>query len=264
MLIAVLVGGAVLVGTHHHSVGVSATPPRDVKPTPSPASLQTGDAVPDAVPSLPGASDDLQPPPPVSTEPEKVKAEPRSLKSVKSTSDADDTPQADGQKAKRSNDLVAKPTFKWLGDDSNTPPKEEKKGVNNPPKTAVLGEKAAAPSPTAVGTDTRPSAEPVSVSSDVMAANLLLSPSPAYPEMAKLTHQQGPVVVQAIISKNGKVDSVHVVKGNVLLRRAATTAVMNWRYRPYVLNGQPVNVATTITVNFSSPGANLSSTDNSN
>ena len=90
----------------------------------------------------------------------------------------------------------------------------------------------------------------VTVAPSVMKANLVASRVPAYPEAAKANHIEGPVVVQAIISKAGVVDSVHVIEGNPQLRSAAAEAVQKWRYRPYLLNGQPVEVATTITVDF--------------
>ena len=56
--------------------------------------------------------------------------------------------------------------------------------------------------------------------------------------------------MQAIISKTGTVRRVHVIEGDSRLRGAAAEAVYRWRYKPYLLNGQPVEVATTITVNF--------------
>jgi TonB family protein len=61
---------------------------------------------------------------------------------------------------------------------------------------------------------------------------------------------QGNVVMQAIISRNGTVESVHVIKGHRLLRGAATSAVRAWRYRPYLINGRPVEVATIVSVDF--------------
>ena len=73
---------------------------------------------------------------------------------------------------------------------------------------------------------------------------------PAYPRLASLTHMRGNVVMQAIISKTGTVESIHVIKGHHLLRGAATNAVRSWRYRPYLVNGRPVEVATTVTVDF--------------
>jgi TonB family protein len=84
-----------------------------------------------------------------------------------------------------------------------------------------------------------------------MEANLVASRVPAYPETAKEDRIEGPVVVQAIISKDGFVDRVHVIEGNPRLRSAATEAISKWRYKPYLLNGHPVEVATTITVDFS-------------
>ena len=90
----------------------------------------------------------------------------------------------------------------------------------------------------------------VSVSSGVMAANLLQSTAPGYPMLAKVAHVQGPVVLQVFVSKRGTVDHINVVKGHHLLRGAAESAVRRWRYRPYLLNGRPVEVATIVTVDF--------------
>jgi TonB family protein len=93
-------------------------------------------------------------------------------------------------------------------------------------------------------------ANAVKVAPAVMEANLLASRVPVYPEVAKEDHIEGSVVVQALISKDGFVDRVHVVEGNPRLRNAAAEAVQKWRYKPYLLNGRPVEVATTITVDF--------------
>jgi TonB family protein len=90
----------------------------------------------------------------------------------------------------------------------------------------------------------------LNVSSGVMAANLLAAPMPTYPRLASLTHMHGNVMMQAIISKEGTVESVHVLKGHRLLRSAATNAVRAWRYRPYLVNGRPVEVATIVSVEF--------------
>jgi TonB family protein len=90
----------------------------------------------------------------------------------------------------------------------------------------------------------------VNVAPAVMEANLVLSRVPAYPELARTDRVQGPVVVKAIISKAGTVQDVQVLQGDPLLRNAAAEAIYKWRYRPYLLNGQPVEVATTITVDF--------------
>jgi TonB family protein len=91
----------------------------------------------------------------------------------------------------------------------------------------------------------------VKVSSGVMAANLLSGPKPSYPTLASLTRTQGNVVMQAVISKNGTVEHLHVIKGHRLLRGAAKNAVKTWRYRPYKIGGVPVEVATIVSVDFS-------------
>jgi TonB family protein len=93
-------------------------------------------------------------------------------------------------------------------------------------------------------------AVPVNVAPEVMQANLVLSRVPAYPRAAKADHVGGPVVVKAIISRSGAVEDVRVIEGDPKLRGAASEAIYKWRFRPYLLNGQPVKVATTITVDF--------------
>jgi len=92
---------------------------------------------------------------------------------------------------------------------------------------------------------------PVDVSSDVMAANLMSGPQPSYPLLANLAHMQGSVVMQAVISREGTVERLHVIKGHHLLRSAAKNAVQSWRYRPYKVDGVPVEVATVVSVDFS-------------
>jgi TonB family protein len=88
------------------------------------------------------------------------------------------------------------------------------------------------------------------VSPAVMESRLVDSRVPAYPDSAKLAGVEGSVIMQAIISRNGTVKRVHVLQGDSRLRGPATDAVYKWRYRPYLLDGQPVDVATTITVDF--------------
>jgi hypothetical protein len=90
----------------------------------------------------------------------------------------------------------------------------------------------------------------IDLSSGVMASHLVEYQAPSYPKLAKLTHVQGPVLLQAIISGDGAVELVHVIKGPYLLRGAASKAVRTWRYEPYLLNGKAIEVATIITVDF--------------
>lgn len=88
------------------------------------------------------------------------------------------------------------------------------------------------------------------VSPGVMATKLISAPAPEYPKLAGLIHMEGQVTLQAVVSRNGKVVSTHVLQGHHLLRGAASDAVRQWRYRPYLVNGQPADVATVVTVNF--------------
>ena len=90
------------------------------------------------------------------------------------------------------------------------------------------------------------------VSSGVMASHLVSDPDPGYPMVARLAHIEGEVILQAVISNRGEVVATHVLSGHRLLRGAAVSAVKQWRYRPYVVDGRPVNVSTIVTVDFHS------------
>jgi protein TonB len=74
---------------------------------------------------------------------------------------------------------------------------------------------------------------------------------PAYPPLARSARIQGTVVLQAVISKQGTIENLSVLSGHPMLVQAALDAVRHWRYRPYILNSEPVEVETQITVNFS-------------
>jgi periplasmic protein TonB len=73
---------------------------------------------------------------------------------------------------------------------------------------------------------------------------------PDYPSIAKLAGVQGVVLIKAVISTAGRIEQLQVVKGSPLLSQAALQAIRQWRYRPYYLNDEPVEVETEITVNF--------------
>jgi periplasmic protein TonB len=93
-------------------------------------------------------------------------------------------------------------------------------------------------------------AKPLTVSSGVEAGNLLVKTLPVYPAIAQTAHITGTVVLRAIISKTGTIENLSVESGPVMLRQAALDGVKRWRYRPFLLNGEPTDVDTTITVNF--------------
>ena len=89
------------------------------------------------------------------------------------------------------------------------------------------------------------------ISSAVAERNLLHEVEPEYPQEAKIFHLEGDVVLQGVISKEGDVAEVRLVSGLGMLAKAAMDAVKQWRYKPYLLNGDPVEVETTIVVRFS-------------
>jgi periplasmic protein TonB len=90
----------------------------------------------------------------------------------------------------------------------------------------------------------------LSISSRLMVGNLLEKTMPQYPAIAKAAGVQGVVVLQATISQNGLIQNLRVISGPPMLQRAAMEAVRSWRYKPYLLNGVPVEVETTINVVF--------------
>jgi protein TonB len=88
------------------------------------------------------------------------------------------------------------------------------------------------------------------VSKGVSEGMLLAPIRPVYPVIAKAAHVEGSVVVEAVISRTGTIESLHVVSGPQMLQNAALDAIREARYRPYRLNGEPTDVQTTITVIF--------------
>jgi periplasmic protein TonB len=95
-----------------------------------------------------------------------------------------------------------------------------------------------------------PSQRPT-VSSRVMAGNLITKTVPPYPVIAREARIQGTVVLQATIGTGGEIENLRVISGPPLLQQAALDAVRSWRYKPFYLNGEPVAVETTVNVVFS-------------
>ena len=88
----------------------------------------------------------------------------------------------------------------------------------------------------------------VRVSSDIMQGLLVKKVRPEYQGDAK--HIQGTVVLKAVIDKEGNISKLQLISGHPMLAPAAIEAVKQWKYRPYLLNGEPVEVETNVTVNF--------------
>ena len=95
----------------------------------------------------------------------------------------------------------------------------------------------------------------VRVSQGVSQGLLIRKVQPNYPPLARQARIQGSVVLQAQISKQGTIENLQLVSGHPMLAPAALEAVKQWRYKPYFLNGEPVEVETQITVNFTLSGS---------
>jgi protein TonB len=83
-----------------------------------------------------------------------------------------------------------------------------------------------------------------------VAGLLIYKVTPQYPAIAKAAGVGGTVILQAMISKDGTIENLRVVSGPAMLQQAALDAVKMWRYRPYLLNGVPLEVETTVNVVF--------------
>jgi len=86
--------------------------------------------------------------------------------------------------------------------------------------------------------------------SKMLEGSLIRKVQPSYPPLAKTARIQGPVVLFAVISRSGTIDNLRVLSGHPMLVEAAIAAVKQWQYRPYILNQEPIEVETQITVNF--------------
>jgi len=94
----------------------------------------------------------------------------------------------------------------------------------------------------------------VRVSQGVSSGLLVRKVQPAYPPLARQARIQGQVLLRAVISKDGSIENLQLVSGHPMLVQSALDAVKQWKYRPYLLNGEPVEVDTEIVVNFTLSG----------
>lgn len=90
----------------------------------------------------------------------------------------------------------------------------------------------------------------IRISQQVSQTLIVSKVQPQYPEEARAKHIEGSVIMRAEISKQGSVESLKVLSGDPLLASAATEAVEKWKYKPFVLNGEPIAVETQVTVSF--------------
>jgi periplasmic protein TonB len=90
----------------------------------------------------------------------------------------------------------------------------------------------------------------IRVGGSVQAAKMVRQTAPVYPQIAKTAHVSGTIILHAVIAKDGTVQELTYVSGPPLLMKAAMDAVRDWKYTPTTLNGDPVEVDTTISVVF--------------
>jgi len=114
---------------------------------------------------------------------------------------------------------------------------------------------AAAPMPNLGTSDVtvKPRLQTLSVSQGVSQGLLFKKVAPSYPQNALRMRVEGPVELVATISKNGDITHIKVVSGDAMLTKAASDAVKQWKYKPYLLNGEPVEIQTQVTVYFKMP-----------
>jgi protein TonB len=90
----------------------------------------------------------------------------------------------------------------------------------------------------------------IHLSSKLVEGMLIYKSIPQYPSIAKAARVEGTVILQATIARTGTIENLRVISGPAMLQQAAIDAVRSWRYRPYLLNQQPVEVETTVNVIF--------------
>ncbi|MGA7512333.1 MAG: TonB family protein [Candidatus Sulfotelmatobacter sp.] len=125
-----------------------------------------------------------------------------------------------------------------------------------PSMTDIAAAESGAALPNLMGGESKapaPVLETLNVSQGVSRGLLVKKTAPVYPPSALQMHVEGAVELVATISKSGDISAVKVASGNPQLARAAVDAVKQWKYKPYLLNGEPVEIHTQITVNFKLP-----------
>ena len=141
--------------------------------------------------------------------------------------------------------VLDKSSLKQPSDASAPPPPGSIDMGNSGATSNVFGSKPA-PRVTAAA----PSNKVISVAASVMAGRAVSQTRPVYPAFARTARVDGTVVLHATISKAGTIENVSVISGPPMLRQAAIDAVKMWRYKPYLLDNEPVGVETTVNVIF--------------
>jgi protein TonB len=185
---------------------------------------------------------------------------------------SDKTPAAKGP-AKASGSTA--PTAKSSSDakpdlqESTAQPIVVSNGTSSPARSSTAASDVAAPSALEIAPSTsggslsnllgnpsdtsKPVLQTLNVSQGVSQGLLIKRVQPTYPAAAMRMHVEGSVQLLATIGKTGNITAVKILSGEPLLAKAALDAVRQWKYKPYYLNGDPVEIQTQVTVNFKLP-----------
>ena len=135
------------------------------------------------------------------------------------------------------------------GEEAAQPPASGVLGVGSSADEAISG----IMSTTSVNRLPQSAPQTLRVSQGISQGMLLKRVQPVYPQQARQLRLQGPVQLEANIGKDGSITKIKQISGDAVLGRAALDAVRQWKYKPYYLNGEPVEIQTQITVNFKLP-----------
>ncbi len=155
-------------------------------------------------------------------------------------------------------DVEAEPVKPALVVKGGKEPSLAKSAAADAPAPSVIGMGGALPEPAlpnlgSSSTSVKPMLQTLSVSQGVSQGLLYKKVAPSYPPNALRMHVEGTVELQATISKTGDITKIKVLSGDPQLTKAASDAVKQWKYKPYLLNGEPVEIQTGVTVNFKLP-----------
>jgi TonB family protein len=243
---AILIPLILMMTVFHHGTTPAAKPSVQVAPAPTEAQVET--PAPDPSASAP-------------TSQNKPAATTEKQQAANSQNSQNSQPSAADNSVK----LPKTPTksqAKMMGDQLNAPTQIEKQVAENAPPPVSFdaagadGLGGSGANASALSGHTQPVVKyvppkPIAVSSGVATGLLIRSTPPVYPSIAKAARVGGTVELHATISKNGTIKDLHVVSGPAMLQQAALDAVRSWRYRPYMLNNEPIEVETSVNVVFS-------------
>ncbi len=240
---AVLIAIILMMTVFHHGTTPAAKPSVQTAPTPTDTQVET--PAPDPSTSAPAAS-----------------SAPAAATQKQPAANSQNSQPGAADNAVKAPKTPTKSQAKMMGDQLNAPTQIEKQEAEVAPPTMSIdaagadglggsGANASVLSGRSQPTVKYVPAKPIAVSSGVATGMLILRTPPVYPSIAKAARVGGTVLLHATISKNGTIKDLHVVSGPPMLQQAAADAVRNWRYRPYMLNGEPIEVETSVNVVFS-------------